>query len=53
MAIRCPPAKFTHRAEASADLPPLKARGLLLCSEELSGHLPGRGGLPVTAPRRR
>lgn len=40
-------AKFTHRAEAfAAGLPPLRHRDLILCSEELSGHLPGRGGLP-------
>ncbi|MDQ2090680.1 hypothetical protein [Marimonas arenosa] len=40
-------AKFTHRAEAFvAELPPLRHRGLIMCSEELSGHLPGRGGIP-------
>lgn len=40
-------ARFSHRAEAFvADLPPLTRRGLVLCSEELSGHLPGRGGIP-------
>ena len=40
-------AKFTHRAENFvAELPPLSRRDLILCSEELSGHLPGRGGIP-------
>lgn len=40
-------AKFTLRAEAFVNaLPGLKKRGLILSSEELSGHLPGRGGLP-------
>ncbi|UYV37674.1 hypothetical protein N4R57_00700 [Rhodobacteraceae bacterium D3-12] len=40
-------AKFTMRAETFvAALPGLKKRGLILSSEELSGHLPGRGGIP-------
>ena len=40
-------ARFSHRAETFvAGLPPLRTRGLVLCSEELSGHLPGRGGIP-------
>lgn len=40
-------AKFSLRADAFVSaLPGLKKRGLILSSEELSGHLPGRGGIP-------